>query len=48
MTIAQSFTNLLTTAEKRRNRFVSPAEYQLNQACEARRLHREAQRGMGQ
>lgn len=46
MRLGEAFTALLTTAEKRRNRFVSADEFELNQRCEARRAHREAERGI--
>ena len=46
MRLGEAFTALLTTAEKRRNRFVSAAERELIVACEARRAHREAERGI--
>jgi len=44
MKLGEAFTALLTTAEKRRNRFVDPSEFELTQRCEARRQHREAER----
>ena len=44
MNLGEAFTALLTTAEKRRNRFVSPTERELIERCEARRQHREAER----
>ena len=46
MRLGEAFTALLSTAEKRRNRFVSADEFELNQRCEARRAHREAERGI--
>ncbi|MBP6378996.1 MAG: hypothetical protein KA312_01125 [Sphingorhabdus sp.] len=44
MRLGEAFTALLSTAEKRRNRFVSADERELIDACEARRAHREAER----
>ena len=44
MSLAENFTHILTTAERRRNRFVSCAERELIERMEARRLHREAER----
>lgn len=44
MRLGEAFTALLSTAEKRRNRFVSANERELIDACEARRAHREAER----
>ena len=46
MRLGEAFTALLSTAEKRRNRFVSADERELIYACEARRAHREAERGI--
>lgn len=46
MSLAETFTNFLTTAERRRNRFVSPQERALIEACEARRQHRDAERSI--
>jgi hypothetical protein len=46
MRLGEAFTALLSTAEKRRNRFVSADERELIDACEARRAHREAERGI--
>ncbi len=44
MRLGEAFTAILSTAEKRRNRFVSADERELIDACEARRAHREAER----
>lgn len=48
MRLADTFTALLSTAEKRRNRFVSATEREIIEACERRRAHREAERGIRQ
>lgn len=42
--LADTFTALLSPAEKRRNRFVSATEREIIEACERRRAHREAER----
>ncbi len=44
MSLAHQFTTILTTKEKRRNRFVSLLERQIIEACEDRRAHRDCER----